>query len=113
MNQYMLLIQQPDGNPPPPDLLEPIMRRVEALTQEMIEAGAWVAAAGLHPVSEARTVRPDGDDAVLTDGPYAETKEHVGGYTLLQAPDLDAALEWARKTALATTLPVEVRQLRG
>lgn len=112
MNQYMLLIQQPDGEAPPPEVLEPIMRNVESLTQEMIAAGAWVGASGLRPASEARTVRPHGEGLLVTDGPFAEAKEHVGGYTLVRAPDMDGALEWARRTALATTLPVEVRQVQ-
>jgi hypothetical protein len=109
MKQYLLSIYQPDGSPPPPEFLEPIMRDVNALRQEMKTAGVWVFAGGLHPPSTATVVRvKDGED-LITDGPFAEGKEHIGGFTVIRAPDLDAALEWGRKLARATTLPIEVR----
>jgi hypothetical protein len=110
MTQYLLSIYQPDGaEPPPPEFLGPIMRDVTALRQEMIAAGAWVFAGGLHPPSTATVVRLKGGDVLTTDGPYVEGKEHIGGFTVIKAPDLDAALEWGRKLARATTLPIEVR----
>ena len=109
MKQYLLSIYQPDGPPPPPDILGPIMSRVAAVQAELQAAGAWVFAAGLHPPATATTVRVRGDEVLLTDGPFAEGKEHLGGFTIVRAPDLDAALEWGRKAAAATTLPVEVR----
>lgn len=110
MTHYMLTIYQPDTDTPPPaDFLEPIMREVEAVNTEMREAGAWVFAGGLHPASTATVVRLKDNDVVTTDGPYIEGKEHVGGFTVIQAPDLDAALEWGRKLAKAITLPIEVR----
>lgn len=113
MKQYLLSIYQPDGDPPPPEFLEPVMRDVEALNQELKAAGAWVFAGGLHPPSTATVVRFRGGDALITDGPFAEGKEHIGGFCIIKAPDLDAALEWGRKLARATTLPVEVRPFQG
>ncbi len=109
MRQYLLSIYQPDGEPPPPEILEPIMRKVDALMQELKAAGAWVFNGGLHPPSTATVVRVRDGEALTTDGPFAEGKEHVGGFTVIKAPDLDAALEWGRKLARATTLPIEVR----
>ena len=109
MAQYLLNLVQPVGDPPPPEVLEPIMRDVAAVTRAMREAGAWVFSAGLHAPETATVVRPAGEDFLVTDGPYAEAKEHVGGFTVVEAEDLDAALEWGRRVARATTLPVEVR----
>jgi hypothetical protein len=113
MKQYLLSIYQPDGDPPPPEILGPIMRDVTALDQALRAAGAWVFTAGLSPPSTATVVRPGDGDLLLTDGPYAEGKEHIGGFWVIQAPDLDAALAWGRKAARATKLPIEVRPLQG
>ncbi|MFW3172780.1 YciI family protein [Geodermatophilus sp. CPCC 206100] len=113
MAQYLLTIYQPDGGEPPVEVLEPIMRDLDAVNREMREAGAWVFAGGLHPPETATVARPSGDEVLLTDGPYLEGKEHVGGFTVVEAPDLDAALEWGRKLARAITLPIEVRPLQG
>ena len=112
MKSYLLSVYQPDGEPPPPEILEPIMRQVYALQEELKAAGAWVFSGGLHPPTTATVVRVEGGDVVTTDGPYIEGKEHIGGFTVIKAPDLDAALEWGRKTARATTLPIEVRPLQ-
>ncbi|OLL17733.1 MULTISPECIES: YciI family protein [unclassified Rhodococcus (in: high G+C Gram-positive bacteria)] len=113
MTQYLLSIYQPDGDPPPPEFLDPIMRDVEAVDAEMRAAGVWVFAGGLHPPSTATVLRLEGDGILTTDGPYLEGKEHIGGFTVIEAPDLDAALEWGRKLARAITLPIEVRPLQG
>lgn len=114
MKQYLLSVYQPGvGDPPPPEVLEPIMRDVEALREEMRAAGAWVFSGGLHPPGTATVLRPRDDDVLITDGPYIEGKEHLGGFTIIKAPDLDAALEWGRKAARATTLPIEVRPFQG
>jgi hypothetical protein len=113
MTQYLLSVYQPDGDPPSPEFLDAVMRDVDALTEEMRTAGAWVFAGGLHPPGTATVVRARDADVLVTDGPYAEGKEHVGGFTVIRAPDLDAALAWARKLARATTLPVEVRPFQG
>jgi hypothetical protein len=111
MQQYLLTVIQPDG--PAPDNIDEIRRDVEALREEMQAAGAWVFAAGLHPASTATVVRAGNGDVVTTDGPFTEGKEHMGGFTIVQAPDLDAALEWGRKASEATTLPIEIRPLQG
>ena len=113
MKQYLLSIVQPDGPPPSPQRLEPIMRNVKAFNDELKAAGAWVFAGGLHPPSTATVVRPTEGEALTIDGPFAEGKEHIGGICIIKAADLDAALAWARKAATATTLPVEVRPFQG
>jgi hypothetical protein len=110
MKKYLLTIYQPDGPPPPPQMLDPIMRNVYALNEQMKAAGVWVFAGGLHAASTATVVHAKGDDVLMTDGPYVEGKEHIGGLSIIQAADLDAALDWARKLARAlVVLPVEVR----
>ena len=113
MKQYLLSIYQPDGDPPPPEILGPIMRNVGALNEEMRAAGAWVFNGGLYPPSTATVLRPTDAEVLMTDGPFTEGKEHIGGFIIVKAPDLDAALEWGRKAARATTLPIEVRPFQG
>jgi hypothetical protein len=113
MPQYLLSVYQPDGAPGPEVDLERIMQDVAAVRDEMKAAGAWVFGDGLHDASTATVVRVQGDEVLTTDGPYIEGKEHIGGFTIVDAPDLDAALEWARKSARATTLPIEVRPFQG
>jgi hypothetical protein len=112
MKQYLLSIYQPDGDPPPPAVLEKVMRDLDALHRELKAAGAWVFVGGLHPPSTATVVRFQDGDVLTTDGPFAEGKEHIGGFIVIKAPDLDSALEWAGKLTRATTLPIEVRPLR-
>jgi hypothetical protein len=102
-------VYQPDGDPPSAEVLKKIMRDLDALNQELKAAGAWVFAGGLHPPTTATVVRVQGADVLMTDGPFAESKEHIGGITVIRAPDLDAALDWGGKLARATTLPIEVR----
>jgi hypothetical protein len=109
MAQYLISIYQPDGEPPPPEFLESVMRKLHVLNQELKAAGAWVFSRGLHAPATATVVRVRGDDVLTTDGPYIEGKEHIGGFWILEVRDLDAALGWARKAAEATTLPIEVR----
>jgi hypothetical protein len=113
VQQYLISMYQPDGDEAPPrEVLEPIMRKIAGIRDELQAAGAWVFAAGLHPVSTATVVRIKDGEVLTTDGPYAEGKEHIGGFTIIKAPDLDAALEWAGKYARATSLPIEVRPFR-
>jgi hypothetical protein len=109
MKRYLLSVYQPDGPTPPPEVLERISRDLDALNQELKSAGAWVFAGGLHPPSSATVVRLQDGDVLTTDGPFAEGKEHLGGFTIIKAPDLDSALEWGRRLTRATSLPIEVR----
>ena len=108
MTQYLLTVYQPTGTLPEGDL-EEIMRDVDKVDQAMKDAGVWVFAGGLHPPTTATVLRPKDGDVLMTDGPFTEAKEHVGGFTIIRADDLDAALEWGRRLAAATTLPIEVR----
>jgi hypothetical protein len=109
MRQYLLSVYQPDGPAPAPEVLERISADLDALNRELREAGAWVFAGGLHPPSTATVVRVTDGEVLWTDGPFTEAKEHIGGFTIVRAPDLDAALAWGRRLAEATTLPIEVR----
>jgi hypothetical protein len=110
MTRYLLSMYQPDGPAPEPDILDPIMRDINAVEQQMKTAGVWVFSGGLHDPSTATVIRAKGDDVLVTDGPYVESKEHLGGFTIIEAPDLDVALEWGGKLAQAVRLlPIEVR----
>jgi hypothetical protein len=112
MKQYLLSVCYPAGSSqPPPDALQKIMRDVTAVHSEMQAAGAWVFGGGLHPPDTATVLRHQGGQIVTTDGPFIESKEQIGGISIVKAPDLDAALGWARKLARATTTPIEVRPL--
>ena len=113
MKQYLLSIYQPDGATPPPEVLDKVMRDVGAVVAEIKAAGAWVFNGGLHPPSTATVVRLEDGDLLTTDGPYAEGKEHIGGFLIVKAPDLDAALEWGRRVAQVIALPIEVRPFQG
>ena len=109
MPQYMITIYQPEGGTPSPEVLEAVGRDLHALNQEIKSAGGWVFTGGLHAPSTATVVRLRDREIVTTDGPYIEGKEHIGGFWIVKAPDLDVALGWARQAARATTLPIEVR----
>jgi hypothetical protein len=113
MTQYLLSVYQPDGPAPGPEVLGPIAQKLDVLNREIKAAGAWVFSGGLCPPSTATVVRAGETDSLMTDGPFAEGKEHLGGFTIVEAPDLDAALAWGRKLAAATTLPIEVRPFQG
>lgn len=108
MKQYLLSIYQPEGDPPP-EVLEGVMANIRVLNQELQASGSWVFVGGLHSPSTATVVRVRAGDMLMTDGPFAEGKEHIGGIYVINVADLDAALEWARKLSQATTLPIEVR----
>ena len=109
MKQYLYSIYQPDGPMPPPEFLEQVMRDVDALIQETKQAGVWVFNGALHAPSTATVLRLQSDDVLITDGPFTEGKEHIGGFLVLKVPDLDAALAWGRKVARAIPLPIEIR----
>jgi hypothetical protein len=112
MKHYLLSLYQPDGPIPAPAVLEAIMRDVAQIREELKAAGSWVFAGGLHPASTATVMQVKNGEVLMTDGPFTEGKEHIGGISLIKAADLDAALGWARKLARATGLPVEVRPFR-
>jgi hypothetical protein len=109
MTQYLLSVFNPEGAPPPPEVLEAAMHDVDVLNVEIKTAGAWVFAGGLHPSSTATVLRVEDGDVLITDGPFIEGKEHIGGFWIIEASDLDGALEWGRKATHACGLPVEVR----
>lgn len=96
----------------PSEVTEEMASEIHALNAEIEAAGAMLFAGGLHPASSAKTVRaqPDGK-ALITDGPYMETKEHLGGLLIVEAESLDQVLEWARRGAAAGGRPVEVREI--
>jgi hypothetical protein len=111
MPEYLVSLYQPDGPPPPEVDLDGVMAELERLNADLRDVGAFVFTGGLHASTTATVLRARGDrgDVVMTDGPFAEGKEHVGGFWILQAQDLDCALSWGRRAAQATGLPVEVR----
>jgi hypothetical protein len=109
MQSYLISVYQPDGEPPPPEVLEPITARVLDWERRLKSAGSWVFTAGLKPASTATVVRVSGAGEIITDGPFTEGKEHLGGFTVITVRDLDAALDWTRELAAITGLPVEVR----
>jgi len=109
MKQFLLSIYQPAGGLPPPEVLGKIMRDLDVVNQEIKAAGAWVLAGGLLPLHIANVARLKDGEVITTDGPFAETKEFLGGIYIILAPDLEAALAWGGKIARATTLPIEVR----
>ena len=112
MKQYLLSVYHPEGGIPEPEVMEKITADVAALNTELQQAGAWVFAGGLHPSSTATVVRVEGADILVTDGPFVEGKEHIGGFWVIKAADLDAALDWGRKATRACTVPIEVRPFR-
>jgi hypothetical protein len=111
MPHYLISVYQPDTEPPPPEILERIMADVGEWEQRLKASGGWVFTAGLLPPGTATVVRVTGTEELVTDGPFAEGKEHLGGFTVMTAADLDVALDWARQLGRITTLPIEVRPI--
>ena len=109
MTQYLFSIHHRADYTPPTDELEQIMKDVDAFNEELRARGAWVFAGGLHPPSTATVVRVKDGEAFTTDGPFLETKEQLGGFWVVSAKDLDAALALAAQATVACQLPVEVR----
>ncbi len=110
MKQYLLAVHMVEGEPIPSDeQMQQAYQAVDAFNAKLQSAGAWVFAGGLHPPSTATVVRAQGGQVVTTDGPFAETKEQLGGFWVIKARDLDAALDWAAKGSAACGGPVEVR----
>ena len=110
MTQYLLAVHSVEGEPmPSQEQMQLAYKDVDALNTELQSSGVWVFAGGLQPSSSATVVRAQGGQIVTTDGPFAETKEQLGGFWIINVADLDAALEWARKATVACAAPVEVR----
>ena len=111
MTQYLLSVVTPTegAEPPTPDELTAIMARVEAVQTRVRDAGAWVFAGGLAAPSSATVLRPQGEEVLLVDGPFAEGKEYLGGFSIIDVGDLDEALRWGREYVAAIGLPIEVR----
>jgi hypothetical protein len=113
MPQYLLSAHSVEGETREPmtdEEMRQVMARVHALEEEMKSAGAWVFGGRLHEPGTATVVRmSDGGEVLTTDGPFAESKEHLGGFYIIEAEDLDAALSWASKTADCVKTAIEVR----
>jgi hypothetical protein len=110
MVQYLLSVYGSESDPDPsPEVMERMYAQVDKFNEEVKASGKWVFAGGLHPVSTATVVDATGADVVTTDGPFAESKEHLGGFWVVEADDLDGALELARRASEACEAPVEVR----
>ena len=103
--RYLLSIYQPDGPTPSAEQLAPVMERIQSLNHDLRQAGAWVFAGGLHPADVSTVVQVRDSETLVTDGPYVEAKEHIGGFSVIEAPDLDAALGWAKRLCEALVLP--------
>jgi hypothetical protein len=110
MKQYLLSVHYVEGEPAtPPEEVEKAYAQVDALNSELQAQGAWVFGGGLHEPDSATVVRVQDGEVLTTDGPFAEAKEQIGGFWVIKAADLDAALAWAAKAAEACMGPVEVR----
>jgi hypothetical protein len=110
MKQYLLAVHSVEGDPVPSDEeVQKMFAQVDTINAELQAAGAWVFAGGLLPAESATVVRVENGVTTMTDGPFAETKERLGGFWVLQCADLDEALVWASRCAEACTAPVEVR----
>lgn len=115
MAQYLLSVWHDDdyevdfGS----DEAQRMVARVDQFNTDLQASGSWVFAGGLHPATSATVVRAAGGELSMTDGPFAETKEQMGGFWVIDATDLDAALEWAGRAAEACAGPVEVRPFQG
>ena len=115
MTQYLLSVHHGDEAevfPEGTDVQE-VFAAVDAFNQKVQEAGAWVFAGGLLPIDAATTVDATGPEVMVVDGPYAESKEYLGGFWVIEAPDLDAALDWAKQGSAACRGKVEVRPFQS
>jgi hypothetical protein len=118
MPQYLLSVHGPmDDNPlggyASDEEMQRAFKQTDAVNDEMQKAGIWVFAGGLKPISNTTTVNSKDGKVTMTDGPYAETKEYLGGFWIIEVPDLDAALKWAAKASEACIGAVEVRPFQG
>ena len=114
MPLYMLSVCYPaDAQAPGAAELERIMAEVGAVHEDLVASGSWVFGGGLHDPSTATVVTAGEGATVTTDGPFVETKEQIGGFSIIDVPDLDAALGWAERISRATRCPIEVRPFMG
>jgi len=114
MTQYMLSVHYSESAPElTPEEQQKAFQQTDTFNEEVTAAGAWVFGGGLQAPEIATVVRTAGGEVVTTDGPFAETKEQLGGFWIIEVPDLDAALEWARKGSIACMNPVEVRPFQS
>jgi hypothetical protein len=110
MTQYLLSVHMLEGaEEPSPEAIAQMHADVDRVNEELMAQGAWVFAGGLHPANTATTVRVEKGEVLFVDGPFAETKEQLGGFWVIEAADLDAALAWAAKATVACRAPIEVR----
>jgi hypothetical protein len=110
MTQYLLSVYGVEGDETPsPEVMEQMYKDVDAFNETVKAQGAWVFAGGLHPADTATVVRVEDGEVLTIDGPFPEAKEQLGGFWIIDAPDLDAALTWAAKATVACQAPVEVR----
>jgi hypothetical protein len=109
MTQYLLALHKADNEHSSPEQTRQVWADTDALYDRMRDAGAFVFQGGLIPAESATVVRQSGGDFLITDGPYTETKEHLAGFWIINAADLDEALEWAKLTTVAQQRPIEVR----
>lgn len=114
MAQYLMSVHHPDGYPDlTPEEIQPIFEAVGRFNEELVSSGAWVFGGGLEPQETATVLQVVDGDVVVTDGPYAETKEQMGGFWVIEAADLDEAMAWARKATVACGDAVELRPFQG
>jgi hypothetical protein len=114
MTQYLLALYRDYAVPIDPERIQQVWAGVNSLGDKLTDAGAFVFKGGMQGGPESATVvRQSGGDFLITDGPYTETKEHLAGFWIINAADLDKALEWAKLAAVAEQLPIEVRPLFG
>jgi hypothetical protein len=109
MTQYMMSVYMDPGAMPSDEEMQQSFKDVDALNAEITAKGAWVFAGGLHPAETATVVQTKAGEIVTTDGPYAETKEQLGGFWIIEVADLDAALAWAAKATVACRGAIELR----
>ncbi len=109
MTQYVMSVIHAEDRELSPAETQKVQHDVDVVNEQLRSSGAWVFAGGLHPPSTATTLRIKDGDVVTTDGPFAEGAEQVGGFWVIEAADLDAALEWGRKATRACAATIEVR----
>jgi hypothetical protein len=114
MAEYLLSVHHDyDEEFPPLEEMQPAFEAVDRFNRKLQDEGAWVFAGGLMPIEQATTVDGTGEKPIVTDGPYAESKEYLGGFWVINADDLDAALRWAQEASRACRGKVEVRPFQA